>query len=397
MCGRADQVLSKCSGCKVMRYCSEACQRQHWKNGHRGLCKQHSLTLLKLARFDFNTFTSHEDWSFSLARPTLGAPDVAAKSPLFALEKLLNHASSVALGSDAVEFPLFGEELPLFGEELGSTFLHRSLLEFCRAVAASPDTRVHVVDMVRRSKDTLEEMGNTWLLDATLLWLLKLAASLPVQDVHWFVEAHDIISFGSVFDKQDWVIEETEDAVDVYHARHKATGVQGLFSDGMRVVADLAKSTAQAFPNSVILRVLRATANSSMRETIQKLATEKTPANVFTLWIREDLSVCGQFRPATPGQSLAERLLDSVPATLESRLRDMMGQRTGMVFDGANASTCHGDLASEIGAHGGTGSGEKRCVACREMLPKTQYSKTQWSKGTSRRCVQCTAAASEQS
>jgi len=31
--------LKQCSGCKVLKYCSEHCQKEHWLTGHRKLCK----------------------------------------------------------------------------------------------------------------------------------------------------------------------------------------------------------------------------------------------------------------------------------------------------------------------------------------------------------------------
>lgn len=36
-CG-APGAKSKCAGCFVMRYCGRACQRSHWKAGHKGEC-----------------------------------------------------------------------------------------------------------------------------------------------------------------------------------------------------------------------------------------------------------------------------------------------------------------------------------------------------------------------
>jgi hypothetical protein len=39
-CGAEGQgaSLSRCGGCKAVRYCSEACQREHWAV-HKALCK----------------------------------------------------------------------------------------------------------------------------------------------------------------------------------------------------------------------------------------------------------------------------------------------------------------------------------------------------------------------
>lgn len=37
-CGGTDQPLMNCSRCKLVHYCGKECQRQHWKNGHKGQC-----------------------------------------------------------------------------------------------------------------------------------------------------------------------------------------------------------------------------------------------------------------------------------------------------------------------------------------------------------------------
>ena len=41
-CGTTQQEGEKynqCGGCKKVRYCSKACQREHWRGGHRKACK----------------------------------------------------------------------------------------------------------------------------------------------------------------------------------------------------------------------------------------------------------------------------------------------------------------------------------------------------------------------
>jgi hypothetical protein len=43
--------MQKCSGCKCAIYCSEVCQRAHWKKhgGHKTMCKQIQALHLKMA------------------------------------------------------------------------------------------------------------------------------------------------------------------------------------------------------------------------------------------------------------------------------------------------------------------------------------------------------------
>ena len=41
-CGRGPEqgeTFSHCSRCKVVAYCSKACQKQHWRGGHKDTCQ----------------------------------------------------------------------------------------------------------------------------------------------------------------------------------------------------------------------------------------------------------------------------------------------------------------------------------------------------------------------
>ena len=37
-------TLRKCKQCKVVQYCSESCQKEHWKSVHKQHCKKIALT-----------------------------------------------------------------------------------------------------------------------------------------------------------------------------------------------------------------------------------------------------------------------------------------------------------------------------------------------------------------
>ncbi|KAG8687677.1 hypothetical protein FRC08_011853 [Ceratobasidium sp. 394] len=39
LCGNPSASLKKCGRCKQARYCDDVCQRQHWKKGHKTVCK----------------------------------------------------------------------------------------------------------------------------------------------------------------------------------------------------------------------------------------------------------------------------------------------------------------------------------------------------------------------
>lgn len=53
--------MRRCSGCRTVMYCTVACQRDHWRRGHRQDCKEHSKTLAAVQKLTAGTnFTS--DW-----------------------------------------------------------------------------------------------------------------------------------------------------------------------------------------------------------------------------------------------------------------------------------------------------------------------------------------------
>ena len=51
-CSASGENMKSCSGCKCAIYCSEVCQRAHWKNkdgGHKTMCKKIQALHLKMA------------------------------------------------------------------------------------------------------------------------------------------------------------------------------------------------------------------------------------------------------------------------------------------------------------------------------------------------------------
>ena len=41
-CGKTEEpgeTFNHCSRCKVVSYCSKACQKQHWRGGHKDTCQ----------------------------------------------------------------------------------------------------------------------------------------------------------------------------------------------------------------------------------------------------------------------------------------------------------------------------------------------------------------------
>eukprot|EP00397_Hematodinium_sp_SG-2012_P061176 GEMP01080639.1.p1 GENE.GEMP01080639.1~~GEMP01080639.1.p1 ORF type:complete len:206 (+),score=40.95 GEMP01080639.1:315-932(+) len=103
--------------------------------------------------------------------------------------------------------------------------------------------------------------------------------------------------------------------IEMYSVNHKTCDIAATWSDDTRVVARVGITVADKQKEStIVLRVLRATGNQSRRAMIRELALMETPSNVYTLWIREDISSCGKFsKPLNKEHTLVQQLLDSHP------------------------------------------------------------------------------------
>ena len=149
-------------------------------------------------------------------------------------------------------------------------------------------------------------------------------------------------------------------------------------SDDMRIVAEIGESMASANPKDLVIRVIRATANESWEEAIRCIATKPdlTPPNMFTLWIREDVPMCGQFNPKNPSLSLVDQLLDRRPFSL---VHSLLG---GLGVPEENIVSAEDDCRESHSRH--------QCSSCGEMKPKTNFSKSQLRKyGREARCKEC--------
>eukprot|EP00026_Physarum_polycephalum_P017363 Phypoly_transcript_18567.p1 GENE.Phypoly_transcript_18567~~Phypoly_transcript_18567.p1 ORF type:complete len:210 (-),score=34.14 Phypoly_transcript_18567:4-633(-) len=79
-----EKKLSVCSGCQLAHYCSRECQKAHWKNGHKEVCKKNKDAI---SRADAEKIDIHslKAW-VKFHRPTL--------STLVAFSLLLNDPTS---------------------------------------------------------------------------------------------------------------------------------------------------------------------------------------------------------------------------------------------------------------------------------------------------------------
>ncbi|XP_076930097.1 ubiquitin carboxyl-terminal hydrolase 18-like isoform X2 [Bidens hawaiensis] len=69
-CAVCNRLTTKiCSRCKLVRYCSESCQRSHWKNGHKKRCDEFRLsgtgnsTQIKKILFPYDKFVELFNWN----------------------------------------------------------------------------------------------------------------------------------------------------------------------------------------------------------------------------------------------------------------------------------------------------------------------------------------------
>ncbi len=57
-CATDSKKLHRCSKCMLAKYCSGACQREHWREIHKRLCPQSEI-LLRLAALPRHPFENH--------------------------------------------------------------------------------------------------------------------------------------------------------------------------------------------------------------------------------------------------------------------------------------------------------------------------------------------------
>jgi hypothetical protein len=75
----------------------------------------------------------------------------------------------------------------------------------------------------------------------------------------------------------------------------------------------MASKLAREYPDSLIVRVLRVTTNVYKADSIREIVTSVTPANVYTLWIREeDTMLMGDpsFGKLNPNDPVIYQVLD---------------------------------------------------------------------------------------
>eukprot|EP00397_Hematodinium_sp_SG-2012_P012407 GEMP01012576.1.p1 GENE.GEMP01012576.1~~GEMP01012576.1.p1 ORF type:complete len:599 (+),score=98.08 GEMP01012576.1:54-1850(+) len=404
-------LARKCGTCKVPQYCGAECQRQHWSAGHKLLCG-HAAMLANLCRFDFSTFADFQDWNFNVTPMRVeemlassscaleeffnlrsSQPPVRPSDPLSDLRRLLGVIGEKLLLSDSITAPilktfprLMMEMIPGFRQTVKEIFLYHSLMELCDLVLKDPRKRTHVVDM---SGGLDDHRNQECLLHALLLALPQWQYDEGIRgSIAWSMEAHTHarMFFKSMYEcdektKEMWGTSHSGSTdIEMYSVNHKTCDIAATWSDDTRAVARVGITVADKQKEStIVLRVLRATGNQSRRAMIRELALMETPSNVYTLWIREDISSCGKFsKPLNKEHTLVQQLLDSHP--FNGRLERLERLRFFRPEGGVAKAKSSPNVMVE-------------CSVCRKCDGEVAFTKTQQKKAPPRRkCVFCTRA-----
>ena len=76
--------IKQCSSCKTARYCSQACQKLHWKK-HRNACNQHQILIRRHMQF----IVWNDKWCLSpkMYKANLKSPSAANPNPRYQPEQ----------------------------------------------------------------------------------------------------------------------------------------------------------------------------------------------------------------------------------------------------------------------------------------------------------------------
>lgn len=179
---------------------------------------------------------------------------------------------------------------------------------------ANPDLRHHVVDLnAERSGGhrsiSIHEFTSDVLLSALFAAIPLWQHEACIGGVEWTFESHHPTHFVErAFKSNVWRIQRVDD--DSAFIKNLMSDTSVFMSDNMKLVADMGKFIGKVI-QTILSCVIRVTANESWSDCVRSIATQDDlPSNVYTLWIREDIGLCGRFNPLNPDMSLVEQLLD---------------------------------------------------------------------------------------
>mmetsp|Transcript_26075 Transcript_26075/g.42616 ORF Transcript_26075/g.42616 Transcript_26075/m.42616 type:complete len:584 (-) Transcript_26075:100-1851(-) len=318
---RKPQSSKKCGACKYARYCSKECQTKHWGSGHKQLCR-HTKMLTALALLNFKTFRGFLDWEFQseeeekMAGCRAMVGDLSPSLSLGPLRQLLNRVADKDLSTDpisqSIACSIRGKQKR---KKVQQTAIYKQLMNFCELQAQQPRERHFVVDMNGNL------MHDTLMLTAVLMSLPKWQHSFGMRNICWALETHDWLwLMKEMYAEKEWNFFRSDQnkSYECIQVQHESSFITSVWADNMQVVAELAEAIAQKRKDCIVVRVIRVTGNRSYHEIVRELATRKDSHNIFTLWIRESLCMCGKFNPLDQKKALVEQLLDIDSNMLDS-------------------------------------------------------------------------------
>lgn len=353
---RKDEVfaLKRCSKCQVAVYCSKECQVLHWKATHKKLC-QHTRTLSKMMSLNFAQFEGFVYWDFDLEpMPTPTEQQARHRQALFdlirrhggeplskqeRLAELLSATREKRLEDDPISSRLSGllctggfhkmmeEERPeLLSGVLSSNVFFQGLQSLAEKYASETSQRVHVVDgglvgagMSGSLGETLNDISMSVLFFSLPQWQLE----TRISQILWAVEVHHYFASLELFPTDIWEIANQDNDGFLSSSRRNPSD-RCFFHNEIEVVAGVADTMATTFPESLVIRVLRAYPSPARLHGYPEIASRSTAENMVTLWIRENSAAYGRFRPLDPSLSLSEQLTD-VDGSLISNMLGLLG------------------------------------------------------------------------
>lgn len=187
--------------------------------------------------------------------------------------------------------------------------------------------------------------------------------------------------FPTAYQSPEWGLKRTNECIDICSVQHKTSSITAVWSDSMTVLGKLAVDIVEKRPSCLVIRVLRATANESYRESIRELARQEHPQNMFTLWVREEIKLLlGGFKALNKDMPLEEQLLD---ISRDGAMHAM--QRTVQKKKNSRKNKNKGDRVGNVHEE------KFKCSICQVIKSAPGFSKTQREKvkGNRRHKMKC--------
>ena len=180
-------------------------------------------------------------------------------------------------------------------------------------------TCYHTVDVKSNGamEDTINDVALSILFFALPQWQLE----NEITGISWAFETHHYFDRNEELFSGWEYLHRDRDGFSVRSKVLTGRGDHVFGHDDMSLVAEMAASLAEKFPEQLIVRVLRSTGLPHHCERVREIASKSTPDNVVTLWIREDMVSLGtSFRPRNDSHDLPTHLTDASLMSLTERI-----------------------------------------------------------------------------